>query len=270
MNYITELQNSYGNHFQDIFTQLMKEKYSYNYQETSTNGNIGDMKVDGILNNDTAFAVYAPETYNDKKTISKMKLDFNGFLKNRMKGNWQSIEKYIFVIKRDRKGATPTVLDLVTEFNKTFPVDIFTMDDLEMLTKTILPFSSDGILLNEFKVDITDIMEYIIDTDFAAEPFRISLADEIEANMNKWLKKKNTFKNNSIEELKKEILKTLNGLYSYLTPDYFHAISNGHYLIFNNDSWEVGERLRNELQPQTYKIRKETQELLDKLYNIND
>lgn len=71
MNYITELQNSYGNHFQEIFTQLMKEKYSYNYQETSTNGNQGDMKIDGVLNNDTAFAVYAPETYYDKKLFPK-------------------------------------------------------------------------------------------------------------------------------------------------------------------------------------------------------
>lgn len=270
MNYFTELQNAYGNHFQEIFTQLMKEKYSYTYQETSTNGNQGDMKVDGVLNNDIAFAVYAPETYDDKKTISKMRSDFNGFLQNQKKGNWQNIKKYIFVVKRQRNGVTATVLNLIAEFNRTFPVGIITMDDLKALTHTTLPFSDDGILLSEFKNDITDIMEYIIDTDFAAEPFRISLADEIEANMNKWLKKKKTFKNSSIEELKKEILKTLNGLCSYLTPVYFHAMSNGHYLIFNNDSWEAGERLRNELQPQTYEIRKATQELLDKLYNIND
>lgn len=123
-----------------------------------------------------------------------MRSDFNGFLQNQKKGNWQNIVKYIFVIKRDRSGVTPNVLNIIAEFNKTFPVSIITMDDLKKLTHTTLPFSDDGMLLSEFKNDITDIMEYIIETDFAAEPFCISLADEIEANMNKWIRKKKHLK----------------------------------------------------------------------------
>ena len=48
-----------------------------------------------------------------------------------------------------------------------------------MIEKYYLPFSEDGYLLEEFKSDVTYIMEYIIETDFSAEPFDINLADEI-------------------------------------------------------------------------------------------
>lgn len=38
MSIIEELKNSYGNHFQDLFTKLMKQKYGDRYQATAING----------------------------------------------------------------------------------------------------------------------------------------------------------------------------------------------------------------------------------------
>lgn len=268
MGIIDEMKSAYGNHFQDLFSKLMKEKYGMQYKPTSTNGNIGDLCVDGVLNYNTAFAVYAPETYNDSKTIEKLKADFNGFLSQRKNGYWNDIETYIFVIKRERTGITSTVLNLISEFRHIFSVDLMTLDDLEMLDNQYLPFSENGKLLEEFKSDVTSIMEYIIETDFSAEPFSINLSDNIELGIvAKWKKKKYVFKEEKCENLKIRILESLCELCSYLTPIYVHALPDGR-LLFNNDSWEAGERLRNELQPNIYRIRCNIRDLLEELYSI--
>lgn len=269
MNLYDELRNAYGNHFQDLFSKLMIEKYGQQYKPTSTNGISGDLKVDGVLNFDTAFAVYAPEVYNDSKAIQKLKLDFNGFIALKKKGYWQGVQKYIFVIKRERSGITSNVLNLIEDLRMSFLVDILTMDDLRLIANGFLPFSEDGKLLQEFKTDVTEIMEYVRDTDFAAEPFRMSLSDEIELGiLTKWNKKRYLFSNDNIENLKQHILQTFIELSHYLTFSYMHALSDGR-LMFNNDSWEAGEKLRNELQPQTYKIRCKVRDLLEELYKIS-
>lgn len=268
MSIYEELKEANGIHFQNLFSQLMKEKYGSQYQPTRTYGNIGDMSVDGVLNFNTAFAVYAPETYNDKKVIEKINSDFNGFLEQREKGNWIKIQKLIFIIKSNRSGITPTVLNLIMEINTKFPVEIWSLDDLKLLSINYLPFSDDGRLLIEFKDDITTIMEYIIDTDFTAEQFRMSLSDDIQIKiLQKWNKKKYSFKNEKIEDLKNRILGSLNELCNYLTPLYVHALPNG-FLLFNNASQEEGERLREEMQPQVYNIRCKVRDLLNELYDI--
>ena len=45
-----------------------------------------------------------------------------------------------------------------------------------------------------------------------------------------------------------------------------HKIENG-MLMFNNDSIEAGNRLRETLKPETFRIRKKIWELLEKLYS---
>lgn len=268
MSIYEELKEANGIHFQNLFSQLMKEKYGSLYQPTRTYGDIGDMSVDGVLNLNTAFAVYAPETYNDKKTIEKINSDFNGFLKQRKNENWGNIQKLIFVVKSERSGITATVLNLIMQINNKFPAEIWSLDDLKLLSINYLPFSDDGRLLLEFKDDITTIMEYIIKTDFTAEPFLITLSDNIQLGIfEKWNKKQNSFKNEKMEDLKNRILGSLSELCNYLTPLYVHTLSNG-FLLFNNDSSEAGERLRNEMQPQVYRIRCEVRDLLNELYRI--
>lgn len=262
-----ELKTAYGNHFQNLFSKLMKEKYGMRYQATSNYGNIGDMCVDGVLDFNIAFAVYAPETYKDQNAIEKLKSDFYGFIEHKNRGEWNQIQKYVFVIKRERFGSTSTVLDVLSQFNKIFPVGIMTMADLEKLEMGYLAFSDDGHLLNEFKSDVTEIMEYIVDTDFSAEPFRMSLWDDINSILIKWSKKRYSFKRELLEELKNKILRTINEICKYLSPLYVHPIDGGR-LMFNNNSLEAGERLKKELQPETLKIRYKIQDLLEELYSI--
>ncbi len=262
-----ELKKAYGNHFQDLFSSIMKSKYGLNYMATSTYGNAGDSKVDGVLNFTTAFAVYAPEIYTDDKAIQKLKNDFRGFINLRSNGEWGNISEYIFVIKRERSGVTSRVIELISELNREFNVGIMTLDDIEGIVKGYQPFSEDGILLKEFKNDITEIMEYIVDIDFSAQPFRMELADEISDIESKWQKKRCVFSNQEIENVKIDIIKSLIELRHYLSPEFMHALSDGQ-LLFNNDSWEAGEKLRNELQPQSYRIRCNIKRLIDQLYAV--
>lgn len=37
-----ELKKAYGNHFQDLFSQIMKSKYGLSYMTTSTYGKAGE------------------------------------------------------------------------------------------------------------------------------------------------------------------------------------------------------------------------------------
>lgn len=265
MGIYKKLKKAYGNHFQDLFSQLMKEKHGMGYQSTSTYGNKGDMSVDGVLDSSIAFAVYAPETYNDSKAMEKLRSDFNGFIAQRANGNWQGIQKYIFVIKRKRKGITPSVMNLIAEFGQRFPVGIVTMDDLKKWADGFLPFSEDGRRLVEFKKDVTEIMEYIIKTDFAAEPFCDSLPNNIMNILEKWNKKRYSFNAENLENLRERILSTLRELCSYLDYPYVRALSDGR-LLFDNTSYEAGERLREDMQPNVCRIRCSVQALLDELY----
>ena len=150
MSIIGELKNSYGNHFQDLFTKLMKQKYGNRYQATATNGKTGDLKVDGVLDFKIAYAVYAPEVFTEDKLLKKLDSDFNGFMEIRKNGKyWQQITNYVFIIKNTREGITPKIFDLITNFNQNFSVKILTMSDLEQLYNGYLPFSEDGTLLND-------------------------------------------------------------------------------------------------------------------------
>ena len=119
-------------------------------------------------------------------------------------------------------------------------------------------------LYEEFKKDVTKTMKYIIEIDFSAQPFRMSLPNEIENIIEKWDKKQYSFCDENIERLKKDILNALNELLHYLGPDYMHPIQDGR-LLFNNDSTEAGERLRNELQPEIYRIRIKVRDLFRRI-----
>ncbi|WP_373262063.1 hypothetical protein [Hungatella hathewayi] len=262
-----ELEKAYGNHFQDLFSQLMKEKHGMAYQPTCTYGNIGDMSVDGVFNSTIAFAVYAPEIYNDNKTLAKMREDINGFLEQRSNGNWQNITKYVFVIKKERAGITAPVLNLIGEFTNIFPVEIISLDDLRLLANSFLPFSSEGNLFLNFRNQVTPLLQYIIEIDFSASHFRASLPIEIDEICKQWDMVQNRFKNSNAEFLRRSILDLLNKLSSYLTPLNFYAIPNfeGEFLMFNHQSDDARKRLED-LRTQTYQIRCKLNTLLEDLY----
>ena len=84
--------------------------------------------------------------------------------------------------------------------------------------------------------------------------------------LEKWKKKKYSFKQQNLEILKNEICMTLAELAQYFSPVYVHNIGNG-ILMFNNDSIEAGDRLRETLRPETIRIRKKIWKLLEDLYS---
>lgn len=115
-----------------------------------------------------------------------------------------------------------------------------------------------------FKADVIDILEEIIDTDFAAEPFRFSLTDEVMEIVRKWRKRRNSFGDVKIESIKDESIHQLECLNRYFhgINDYFHLI-NSDTLIFNNHPLEKLEELKRE----TIAIRHSLNELLKEIDN---
>ncbi|WP_338945353.1 hypothetical protein KST17_07365 [Fusobacterium canifelinum] len=270
MNIIEELKNSYSNQFQDLFTNLMKLKYGNNYQSTMSNGKIGDLKVDGVLNFNIAFAVYGPEIFIENKVINKLKSDFLGFIKIKNKGkNWQNIIKYIFVIKTRWIGITSKIIDLISNFNNAFPVEVLTMDDLENLYSNYLPFSKDGVLFNEFKSDTVKILEYILRINFTAEPFYLEIFDEIEILKEKWLSKTKLFSDENLENIKFSIFNNLTNLWNTLIEHGFHLLSDNERCLIDNNTEEKGYNLRSGIFPnKVYEIQNNIKYLFNKLWEI--
>lgn len=134
---LDKLANSYGDNFADLFSNIMKIYYGDRFQQTQTYGNKGDMKVDGVLNDNIAFAVYAPEVYKDTKAINKIKSDFYGFLEHKKNGKWTNIDTWILVIKSNRKkGVTSEVINLIAKLktqHNSLDIKIWTLDDIALL-----------------------------------------------------------------------------------------------------------------------------------------
>jgi hypothetical protein len=94
----------------------MKKYYGDRFYQIKTHRNEGGMKVDGVLDGCTVFAVYAPEVYKDLNVINKIKSDFSGVLKHENNGIWKSISKWTFFVKNNqRKDIAPRVMNLITE-----------------------------------------------------------------------------------------------------------------------------------------------------------
>ncbi|MFJ7371956.1 HNH endonuclease [Lysinibacillus capsici] len=124
-------------------------------------------------------------------------------------------------------------------------------------------------LLQQFKEDYTDIIEYCVRTDFSSELVKANLADKItNLNIDKWSKKSNRFQNMNLEELKDDILEKLNELCEYISDEYLKLHEPSGNLIFKNSTWEEGCKLREVLQPNSTRIRNELNELLNRLYSL--
>lgn len=127
--------------------------------------------------------------------------------------------------------------------------------------------SKDTELLSEFKSDYTPIIEYCINTDFSAELVDINLSDRITALYNdKWCFRSRDFADAHLRKLKNNILATLNELTAYLSDRYLRLHEGSGQLIFRNQSWEEGDRLREELRPNTIRIREKLRDLYLELY----
>lgn len=125
---------------------------------------------------------------------------------------------------------------------------------------------ADEKLLLEFQHDFTETLEYIVETDFSSELVNINLFDTLASLINKWTKKKYIFKLKQIENTKNDILISCIELQKYLTIEYLRLHETSGHLIFKNDSYEAGEKLREELRPETVRIRTQITHLLEQLY----
>ena len=121
-------------------------------------------------------------------------------------------------------------------------------------------------LLSTFKEDFTKTLEYIIDVDISSQLISIDLPDEIDVLVNKWNKKGNIFELKPLEDLKLDVINRLTELKRYLSFEYLRLHESTGQLLFRNDSYEAGEKLREELQPTSFRIRTELKLLLDQLY----
>jgi hypothetical protein len=122
-------------------------------------------------------------------------------------------------------------------------------------------------LLSEFKSDYTPIIEYCINTDFSAELVNINLSDKIASLYNdKWRFRSRDFADAHLRKLKNNILAALNELTVYLSDRYLRLHEGFGQLIFRNQSWEEGDRLREELRPNTIRIREKLRDLYLELY----
>lgn len=263
MSLYEELVNSSGSQFQDVFTKLMKSIYGNRYHSTATYGNVGDMGVDGVLDNAVAYAVYAPDIYTDDKVLVKIKEDFSKFLSHRQNGMWSEIKQYVFVIKYIRKGVTSRVIDLVGTLSTQFPTGILTLDDLKIMSEGYMPFTEDGMKFEEFKKDFSSVGEYAVKTDFTGGPIRISYPDEIDSFVEKWNGVNHIFNSAQYEELKQKVVFLLNDLSNYLSDEFVRFAPSGDYLIFRSDNHDA---IVECMRPNTTRIRIELANIMNEIY----
>ena len=128
---------------------------------------------------------------------------------------------------------------------------------------------ADKSLLQEFKNDYTVILEYCIRTDFTSELVDINLNDKIYyLCIEKWSKKKYVFQNTNLEELKNEILESLDELREYVSTEFLRLHEPSGKLIFRNGSLDEGCNLRDVFRPNSLRIREELAKLLNRLYSF--
>lgn len=116
----------------------------------------------------------------------------------------------------------------------------------------------DAKLLAEFKKDYKNILKYCISIDPTGDIFDIHCIELIEFNYNKWQFDWRDFESERIQEIVYHTLINFNEYLYYLSDKYMRPLpSNPDFLIYKNQSIEDGEKLREELRPNSIRIRKE-------------
>ncbi|WKY46092.1 hypothetical protein Q5O14_08365 [Eubacteriaceae bacterium ES2] len=141
----------------------------------------------------------------------------------------------------------------------------FSKDSIDFGDIEISP--EDYQILEEFRKDYAQIMEYTINTDFTSELVDINYSDNISNLYNeKWRFKSKDFKNSDLRKLKNKILKTLNELTYYVSDEFMRYHERSGMIIFRNQSWEEGCRLRDDFQPNSLRLRQNIANLYRELY----
>lgn len=120
-------------------------------------------------------------------------------------------------------------------------------------------------LFCEFKFDCDRILQYCIEIDPSGQPISISLPDDIAELQRKWKFDIRKVPDSENRKLMQDILQTLSD-YSYYLSDEYMRVLPGDRLIYRNESFEEGRRLRNELRPKTLELRSKMVELYKRLW----
>lgn len=130
----------------------------------------------------------------------------------------------------------------------------------------------DATLLEKFKKDYKSILKYCIRIDPTSEPFDISCIDMIEANYNeRWQFDCLDFNSEKVRKIVYHTLSNLNEYLRYLSDEYMRPLlSCPGFLIFKNQSAEEGEKLWEELRPNSLRIRKELRDRYLELWPMTE
>ncbi|WP_347292820.1 ABC-three component system protein [uncultured Brachyspira sp.] len=125
-----------GQAFEDLFSLIMKELYSEDFQQVKPYGNFGDRKNDGyIKSTGTFFQLYAPSNIEKKTTIknaiNKLETDFSGLLNYWSK--FTNVKNFYFVINDKFKGCDARIHETINKLqfnNKNINICLFTSSEL--------------------------------------------------------------------------------------------------------------------------------------------
>lgn len=120
--------------------------------------------------------------------------------------------------------------------------------------------AADKDIFYTFKTESDDILKYCIEKDPSAEPISIYIPDKIDALIRRWNFEIRKIQDVDKQRLVQDTLQTLSDYLYYLSDRYLKAVE-GERLIFRNSSIEEGDRLRNELHPKSYELRRKLRDL---------
>jgi hypothetical protein len=106
-----------GTAFQDWFVKIAGHAYGPDFEEVKPYGAQGDHKCDGLLRSaGMLFQCYAPDHYEDRKTIKKITDDFLGAV-----NHWPGFMKAWTFVHNDRNGVSPAVTKCLTNLGTKHP-----------------------------------------------------------------------------------------------------------------------------------------------------
>lgn len=120
----------------------------------------------------------------------------------------------------------------------------------------------------ELKLDYKDLLIYCMENDPCGVPIKITLADEIEAANGRWKYKVREITDAAVRKLAIDIMQTLDEYALYISDLYMRVIPGRDVLWFRNESIEEGNRLRDDMQPNTRRLRQTMADLYRRLFPI--
>lgn len=106
-----------GTEFQAWFVKIAGYAFGPDFEEVRPYGPRGDLKCDGLRRSTgSVFQCYAPDRFDDKKTIPKIREDFIGAVTH-----WGDFLKIWHFVHNDRNGLSPDVTLCLGELGKEYP-----------------------------------------------------------------------------------------------------------------------------------------------------